>query len=125
MLSPAELHAGAWPLVEPVFEQAKHDAINRYQQLSATERAITDLARIVQSAHHGRVDTLFVPVGVQVWGQADPATGAADIHPEHQPGDEDLLDLAAIQTLTNGGDVFVVPPEELPGSEHTAAILRY
>lgn len=124
-LRPEELHAGAWPLVESVFAQGKKDAAARYHQLSATERTTTDLGQIVRAAFHGRVDTIFVLGGAQVWGQADPDTGEANVHPGHESGDEDLLDLAAVQTLSNRGDAFLVPQEEMPAPALAAAILRY
>lgn len=125
LLKPEEFHAGAWPLVEPIFKQKKEDAIDRYHQLSATERTTTDLVQIVQSAFHGRVDTVFMPVDIQVWGQADLGTGEVTVHPDHESGDEDLLDLAAVQTFINQGEVFVFQQAEMPVSALVAAILRY
>ncbi len=47
------------------------------------------------------------------------------IHSEPQPGDEDLMDLAALHTLLNGGTVYAVMPEQVPGDTAVAAILRY
>ncbi len=125
LLKPEELHASAWPLVEPVFAQAKEAAFARYHQLSASDQTATDLVQIVHSAYNGRVDTIFVPVGVQVWGQAGTDTGEVTVHVDHESGDEDLLDLAAVQTFINRGQVFVVPQEEMPGQVLAAAILRY
>ena len=124
-LKPEELHAGAWPLVEPVFTQEKEDDLARYHQLSATERTATEVEQIVHAAYNGRVDTIFVPVGVQVWGRAGTGTGEVIVHVDHESGDEDLLDLAAVQTLTNRGHVYVVPQEEMPEQVPAAAILRY
>ncbi len=124
-LSPEELHEGTWPLVRPIFEQAQKDALEQYGNLSATEQTTTDVREAVLAAAHGRVDTLFVPVGVQVWGMADPDNNKVDIHRDHDTGDEDLLDLAAIQTLANGGAVFALPANEIPGGAQIAAVLRY
>ena len=47
------------------------------------------------------------------------------LEPEPAPGDEDLLDLAAIQTILNGGTVYVVEPEQVPGQTLLAAVFRY
>jgi hypothetical protein len=52
-----------------------------------------------------------------------PSLWAQDYRSEN--GDEDLLDLAAIQTLTNRGQVYVIPQGEMPGQALAAAILRY
>jgi hypothetical protein len=47
------------------------------------------------------------------------------IHTEAQPGDEDLLDLAALQTFSTGGTVYAVTPEQMPDKAQVAAIFRY
>lgn len=41
-----------------------------------------------------------------------------------EPGDEDLLNAAAIQTLLNGGTVYAVEPEQVPDTAPLAAIFR-
>lgn len=122
---PEELHAGVWPLVEPLFMKNQENAFNRYHERTAQGNTTSDVRETVLAAFHGRVDTLFVPVGVQVWGRLDQEAGVVSVHPDRVTGDEDLLDLAAIQTLTNGGDVFAVSPDEMPASAPLAAILRY
>ena len=38
---------------------------------------------------------------------------------------KDLLDIAAIQTFINGGEVYVVEPHELPDPGMVAAVFRY
>jgi hypothetical protein len=68
---------------------------------------------------------LFVAVGVQQWGSFNPETSTIDLHPEAQPGDEDLLNAAAIQTLLNGGTVYAVEPEKVPDEAPLAAVFRY
>ncbi len=77
------------------------------------------------AAAHGRVETLFVAVGVQRWGAFDPSTGSVTQHEMRQAGDEDLLDLAAISTMINGGTVYALAPDDLPGESRAAAIQRY
>jgi hypothetical protein len=54
-----------------------------------------------------------------------PENGRVEIHQEPRAGDEDLLDLAAVQTLFNSGVVFVVPSEKVPDQELLAAVFRY
>ena len=39
-------------------------------------------------------------------------------------GDEDLLEFAAIQTLLNGGTVYMVGAEKMPESDPFAAVFR-
>ena len=47
------------------------------------------------------------------------------IHAERQPGDEDLLDRAALETMLNGGMVYAVKPEAMPADLPVAAVFRY
>jgi hypothetical protein len=124
-LKPHELHAQAWPLVEPVFLEAREKAAGQYHQLAGSGRTTDDIRQAVSAAHHGRVDTLFAAAGVQLWGRYDPAADTVELRHEPQPGDEDLLDLAAVQSILNGGTVYVVEPDQVPGGRPVAAIYRY
>lgn len=124
-VKPEVLHAQAWDLVEPVFRQSRETALAHYRRLAGTGQTTTDVNEAVLAAHHGRVDALFVPVGVQVWGRFDPQQERVEIHPSPEPGDEDLLDLSAIRSLINGGVVYAVAPDEVPDQAALAAVLRY
>ncbi|MEG3867970.1 hypothetical protein QUA46_17870 [Microcoleus sp. MON2_D6] len=79
----------------------------------------------VSAAYFGRVDRLFVALGVQQWGSFIPDTNAVQVHPDAELGDEDLLNAAAIQTILNGGTVYAMPPEQVPDEAPLAAIFRY
>lgn len=126
-LSDKTLHEQAWKLMEPIFRQAQDKAIMDYDRLSKSksDRSSRDLEKIVSASRAGRVETLLVAMGVQQWGQFDPQTGTVQLHQEASPGDEDLLDLAAIQTFLNGGTVYVWDPNKMPDHSQVAAIFRY
>ena len=125
VLRPEELHAESWPLVEPLFSAGRTAAAARFAQLAGTGRTATDVTEVVAAAQHGRVDTLFVAVGAQVWGRVDSETGEITVHEDPEPADGDLLDLAALLTLRNSGSVYGLKPEEMPGGGVAAAVLRY
>jgi hypothetical protein len=120
-----ELHEQALKIVEPYFLKAQEEAMAQYRQLSGSERASNSLKPIVQGAYTGRIDTLFVAVGVQQWGFYDSETRTVHQHPKVEPGDEDLLDFAAVHTFLNGGRVYALKPEKVPGETPLAAIFRY
>ena len=124
-LKPEELHAQAWPLVQPTFTEAREKAAARYSELAGTGQTTVDVKEAVLAAHHGRVDVLFIAVDVQVWGRVDPSTNTVQVHQDPEPGDEDLLDLAAIQSILNGGTVYAAEPEQVPGHAPLAAVFRY
>lgn len=124
-LSPTELHRRAWELMDPHWRRSREAAMDRYRQLAETDGASGDLREIVPAAINGRVDCLFVAIGVQQWGRFDPENGSMDIHGRPGSGDGDLLDLAAIQTLMKGGTVFTLRREDMPGNTLAAALFRY
>lgn len=124
-MKPHELHRQAWAIVEPIFKQSRREAASLYKELANTERASKDIRKIVPAAHYGRVDKLFVAVNQQQWGAFDPDTNTIDLHREAEAGDEDLLDMAATQTLLNGGTVYAVEPEKVPDDSPMAAVFRY
>jgi len=68
---------------------------------------------------------LFVAIGIQKWGLFDSETDLVELHDKPMPDDEDLLDLAAIQTLLNRGTVYALTQEKMPENSTTAAIFRY
>jgi hypothetical protein len=122
-----ELHQQAWAIVQPLFMAAQKEAVAQYRQLAGagSERASNDLKEIVPAAYHGRVETLFVTVGLQQWGTFDPETNAVQLHSKAKPGDEDLLDFVAVHTLLNGGTAYAVEPEKVPAEALLAAVFRY
>lgn len=122
-----ELRDRAWKLVEPSFREAEREAKARLGELRGTGRAAEDLEQVVQAAYWGQIDTLFVERGQHVWGHFDADANRVQVSDkdEPEPGDYDLLDLAARRTLAKGGTVFALKSERMPGKASAAAILRY
>jgi hypothetical protein len=124
-LKPEELHAQAWDIVEPYMQQEQQRAVERYNQNSEREQSSGDLRTVIPAAAFGRVDTLFVAIGVQTWGSFNPSDSTLQVHAEPLPGDEDLLDFAAVHTLLHSGTVYAVPADRVPGGSTVAALFRY
>lgn len=119
------LHDQAWAIAQAVFDAEREHAAGRIDDLWATPRATADPETVVPAALHGRVETLFVALDREIWGTVDANEDSVEIHPRHQPGDEDLLDRAALHTLLSGGDIFAVPAQEMPRDGAAVALLRY
>lgn len=122
-----ELHKEAWNIIRPIFEESEKKAIEKFEQLNGQKNplAIGDIKKAVKAAVVGQVETIFVPLGRQKWGRYDAENHRVMLKHEPEPGDEDLLDFAATQTLLNSGQVFAVSPDRMPGGGEIAAILRY
>jgi hypothetical protein len=125
-LSAEELHRAAWRLVKPIVRKELHESLDRYQELMGTNSGLSSnqIEEIVPAAFHGRIDTLFVTLGAQVWGTYDGDEMAAEVNNNYQPGDQDLLDFAASNTILNGGNVYALEIERMP-DELVAAIFRF
>jgi hypothetical protein len=120
-----QLHQRAWPLMEPFLEQTRRDSAERYLQLVGTDKTSDQLEEILPAAHDGRIDTLFVDVQAHRWGRFDSQKQELEVHLTPDGGVDDLLDLAAVETLSHRGTVYAVPAHEVPGGKPVAAMFRY
>jgi len=124
-LSAGELHELTWTIVKPYFQKAQQEAVNRYKEFARSGQASNRIRKIIPAAYHGRIELLFVISDLQQWGTFDPGTDEIHLHKKEKTGDEDLLEFAAIQTLLNGGTVYMVGAEKMPDTDPLAAVFRY
>jgi hypothetical protein len=124
-ISAKELHQQAWNIMQPRFLLEQKEEAARYRQLADTEKASNELESIVPAAYYARVDTLFVALGVERWGTFDPDSNTIRLHERVERGADDLLDFAAVQTLLNGGTVYALDQDQVPGGAPLAAVFRY
>jgi len=122
-LDTAELHRRAWPLVEKEFDRTRSSDVDWFE--AHPDVVQSDIGEVVSAAGDGRIECLFVPVGVRQWGIVDSENRAVLNHEARQPGDHDLLDVAAVETILRRGRVYVVAPDSVPGGGVVAARLRY
>lgn len=122
-----ELHEKAWQIVRPLFKESQKKAFEKFEQLRGQKSnlATSDLKAAVRAAVFGQVETIFVPIEMQKWGRYDAENNKVILQDGPNPQNEDLFDFAATQTFLNSGQVFAVPPEQMPGDGEIAAILRY
>ncbi|MFB2938861.1 hypothetical protein ACE1B6_26715 [Aerosakkonemataceae cyanobacterium BLCC-F154] len=125
LMTPEELQTEAWKIVEPIFSKAQQEALTYYKESAAAQRASSDIKEAVPAAFYGRVEQLFVALGLHQWGNFDPQNNTIQLHSEPETGDEDLLDSAAVQTILNGGIVYAVAPEKVPDKAPLAAVFRF
>ncbi len=125
-MSNEELHTRGWEIVNPYFEKNKEDKKAKYNQLKGTGKTSNELREVLSASFQGRIETLFVLFGVQAWGKYDLERDSLEIrYDSPDKNDEDLYDLAAVETYLNSGNVYVVQQMDMPGGDNLAAILRY
>jgi Bacterial archaeo-eukaryotic release factor family 3 len=116
-----ELHARALDVAKAAFEQPMLKALQTYEKLGGSERVSTKPAEIVKASHEARVAHLFLAEGASHPGRWDRET----MQVTSEGAGEDFLNIAALQTIANGGEVWVTTPAKIPGGGPAAALLRF
>lgn len=124
-LTDKQLLTKALPAARPVFRRRRKRALEGFREKIGTGLASNNLVKIFNAARTGRIKTLFVPIGKQRWGNFDNKTGELQIHEKAKPGDKDLLCVTSSRTLRKGGEVFVLPADQMPDNSIIAAVFRY
>lgn len=124
-LSNESLRDRAWQIMDERQSEIERRDASRFVERLGTGLASDQLAEVVPAAILGRVETLFIRDEYAAWGRYDAATG--HLHHSAAPGrdDEELLNLAAVYVLRDGGTVYECPSERMPNTSGIAAIFRY
>jgi hypothetical protein len=112
-----ELQLEAWAMASLYFSRARRKAVDRYYQFWHTLRASNITRTIVSAARRGTVDVLFLSEDLLKTNPVDPASGDAVVPSRSSTREEDLLNLAAIDTFLGGGAVTPCPQTRFPGGD--------
>ncbi len=124
-LKRGELHKRALEAMKTHREVPLKAALARYDQLAGGERGSSTIKDIVAAAFDGRILDLVLAESAQYMGNFDEATHNVKGHKQPVDGDEDLLNAAALQTLMHAGQVYVVPPTQVPHGAPAVAVFRW
>ncbi len=128
-LPESQLHTLAWQVAMPHFQGTENRLFHHFKQLrnENSPMAVEDLITIITGALQGRVETLFLLNGqTHLWGKLkNTPAPEIELHENQLPGDEDLLEAAALNTIFKGGIVFMIKPEQVIAPSPVAAILRF
>lgn len=124
-LSVEQLHNNAYKLIKPVFEKAEEISRSKYEQFSGNNKASGLIENVVKSAYAKKIESLFVDGSSHVWGEFIEEENKVIIKDNSENKFDDLLDFAALHTLFNGGQVFVVDKDRMPNKSEVAAVYRY
>jgi len=121
------LHAAAYDIVRPLLDADRKQAVEKLAALlgSGDARATLNAGEIVKAAHHGRIETLMLAEGAELWGRFDEATGKVTMGAGATAAGHDLLDDVAARVLRHGGNVSILALDEMPDAAPAAAVLRF
>lgn len=121
-----DIHQLSWALVKNQYQTDVKQALEDYSRLkNKNDETSENLETIVSAAWFKRVHTMFVAKNSFVWGNFSPDDNTVTIDDKHTSSNQDLLDLAAAQTIINGGTVLLISQDKIPRNATAAAILRY
>jgi hypothetical protein len=123
-LKGGEMHARALQALKTMDEAEIQEILAQHDRQRG-DVATAGVNDIVKAAYDGRVMHLIVAQNAQAMGNFDEASHRARTHSEPRPGDEDLINAAALRTTVNAGRVHVLPQARVPGNRPMAAVMRY
>lgn len=122
---PNVVHRLALEKMKPYFLQRTAKVLNEFGNKSGTGLASSVPEDIIPAAYYSRVSILFIQKDEHIWGTFDEHTNELTLHDTMQDDDECLLDKAAIKTIKNGGEVFILEKTQMPADSKMAAIMRF
>jgi len=117
-LSPAELHARSWPVVERALAAEEATLAGEYERAMNRGKGLHRIDDVAAAAAAGRVRRLWVKPAERMPGAVDLATGALVGGRER----DDVLDGLVTLVLRHGGDVIAV--DRIPSGAAVAAELH-
>ena len=99
--------------------QSARKAEKQLQQLrglAGTKRISSDIRQIVSAAEEGRIAKLFLAEGAEF---------GATLEALESESPEDLLNAAAVLSIRNGAEMFMLPAETMGPEAPIAAVFRY
>jgi Bacterial archaeo-eukaryotic release factor family 3 len=118
-LSAGELHQHGLTIVRRTFTPLLTKALQDMKKQQGTPRTASGAEAVLKAINEGRVADLFFPEDEEQRGTWDEAAQ------QIRPGDEDLLNLAAVQTLSYNGHAFALKRSDMPEPAGVAALLRF
>ena len=121
----AALHAKAWEIMAPKFDEERDERFGKYAELANGDWASSDTHMVIKAAFTGQVETLFVQKDATIWGIFNEQLYELEIEPAATPETTDLLTEAAVKTIMQQGKVYQCTADEMPEDGRViAAIFR-
>ena len=120
-----ELRERAWKLMEPSYLARQEALVEQYGNAKSRELACDDLKQVARAVAEGKVATLLIEDHHQVPGRLNETTGEIEFEDLDHPEIDDVTDDLGALALKMGGQVVILPAEQMPTDTGIAAIYRY
>jgi hypothetical protein len=101
------------------YNRRSRAVLDEYYEMSDRHRTSKNVDDVLRTAVSGRIHQLCIREATPVLGKLPDDINSA------LGANEDLVNAAAVATLRNRGQVYVLPQDQMPATEPVAAILRY
>lgn len=127
ILTPAQLHAKAWPMVASVFAEPQISMREKFEMLNGKKSPLASIKfeEIFFAAHQSRVETLMIAKSASQWGNFDLDNLQINARNVKDINDHDLLSAMITPVILSGAEVYLLDLEDMPEAEPLAALFRY
>jgi hypothetical protein len=120
------LHKEAKEILAQLEEKDKEHLGKQIRNSIHLKKASYKADEIVPSAVAGKIDTLFIQEGMDLFGKLHPETHQVEIEEEKNVANGSLFNMAALHTIRNSGNVYLETSENMPESNTKInALFRY
>jgi hypothetical protein len=120
-----ELQKLCWDVVGPRYLNRLSDLIEEFEEAKSKEHADEAPEKVAEAATAGRVKTALIEADKQIPGSIDLESGTVSYENLENPDTDDILDDIAQIVLRKGGEVVIVPTENMPTDTGVAATYRF
>ncbi len=122
-----EAHELAWEMMAPVFDQKRKDKIALFLNEQGTGKTAIGIDKIVPAAINGKIDAIFCENMSDIFGNYKEESNSIIVtQSEENDSTISLMNVAAVKTFINGGDVYLLDKEEMPNpNSRINALYRY
>lgn len=120
-----ELCVRAWQLIEPRYLARLATLVEEFGNAKSKGLGDDDIAQVARSVVGGRVASLLIEACREIPGRINATTGDIEFDNLAHPEVDDVLDDLGMSAMMMGGQVVIVPTEQMPTKTGIAAIYRY
>ena len=124
-LSMDRIKEEAWKIIEPYYRRQIDRVLEEFGRARATQQGSEDVNEVAQAAAFARDGTLLVDADKHIGGRIDPTNGRIEYGDMAKADFDDLLDDIAERVMKTGGQVLVMPADQMPTQSGVAAIYRF
>ncbi len=120
-----DLREKAWQVFEPQYRSRLAKQADDFALATSKALGLEELQEIAKAAVAGRITTLLIEADREIPGQIEAATGRIQEDDLSHPELDDLLDDLGELVTSKGGQVVVIPSEQMPTKTGAAATCRF